>query len=173
MWKPLRLQGVAAASSILDGNAHPAGKMDPWRRQVNCLFGLSITGYPLARPTGTTVYDPSGTYSCDPAMNFRWIAYRWRPLSAGDASQNGNLAEQLQEPSLMGALEGAAITVLSKRSDFPANSDAFGVGAATPGAFPTGTTLLQNVTGVSTDHCNITPILIRATSCVTRRASMA
>jgi len=57
----------------------------------------------------------------------------------------------------MGALEGAAITVLSKGVIFPPNSDAFGVGAATPGAFPTGTTLLQNVTGVSTDHCNINP----------------
>jgi len=31
-----------------------------------------------------------------------------------DASQNGNMAELLQEPSLMGALEGAAVTVLSK-----------------------------------------------------------
>src|SRR6266404_252940 len=157
MWKPLRLQGVGAASSILDGNAHPAGKLDPWRRQVNCLFGLSISGYPLVRPTGTTVYDLSGTYFCDPTMQFSVDRLPLEAVIGWDASQNGNLAEQLQEPSLMGALEGAAITVLSKGVIFPAGSDAFGVGAATPGAFPTGTTLLQNVTGVSTDHCNITP----------------
>ncbi len=31
-----------------------------------------------------------------------------------DATLNGNLAEQLQEPSLMGAYEGAGITVLGK-----------------------------------------------------------
>ena len=157
MWKPVRLQGVGAASSILDGNAHPAGKLDPWRRQVNCLFGLSISGYPLVRPTGTTVYDPSGTYFCDPTMQFSVDRLPLEAVIGWDASQNGNLAEQLQEPSLMGALEGAAITVLSKGVIFPPNSDPFGVGAATPGAFPTGTTLLQNVTGVSTDHCNITP----------------
>src|SRR5437879_9674278 len=57
----------------------------------------------------------------------------------------------------MGALEGAAITVLSKGLQFPAGSDPFGVNPTAPGLFPTGTTLLQNVTGVSTDHCNITP----------------
>ena len=28
MWKPVRLQGVGAASSIIDGNTHPAGKLD-------------------------------------------------------------------------------------------------------------------------------------------------
>ena len=37
------------------------------------------------------------------------------------AGLNGNLAELLQEPSLMGALEGAAITVLSKGAFFPSN----------------------------------------------------
>src|SRR5262249_27032177 len=39
MWKPVRLQGVGAASSIIDANPHPAGKLDPWRQQVVCLFG--------------------------------------------------------------------------------------------------------------------------------------
>ena len=41
MWKPVRLQGVGAASSIINANTHPAGKLDPWRAQVNCLFGLA------------------------------------------------------------------------------------------------------------------------------------
>ncbi len=31
-----------------------------------------------------------------------------------DATTNGNLAELLQEPTLMGAYEGSAITVLAK-----------------------------------------------------------
>ena len=44
MWKPVRLQGVGAASSIIDGNTHPAGKLDTWRARVNCLFGLTLDG---------------------------------------------------------------------------------------------------------------------------------
>ena len=47
MWKPVRLQGVGAATSIIDANAFPAGKLlDPWRRHVNCLFGLTLSGVP-------------------------------------------------------------------------------------------------------------------------------
>ena len=40
-----------------------------------------------------------------------------------DTTVNGNLAEQLQEPSLMGAYEGAGITVLSKGVNIPAGLD--------------------------------------------------
>ena len=46
MWKPVRLQGVGAASSIINANTHPAGKLDPWRQQVVCLFGLALNGVP-------------------------------------------------------------------------------------------------------------------------------
>ena len=46
MWKPVRLQGVGAASVTVNADAHPAGKMDQWRRQVNCLFGLHLDGTP-------------------------------------------------------------------------------------------------------------------------------
>ena len=46
MWKPVRLQGVGAASSVINANTHPAGKIEPWRRQVNCLFGLALDGTP-------------------------------------------------------------------------------------------------------------------------------
>ena len=61
------------------------------------------------------------------------------PLEAAvgwDARQNGNMAELLQEPSLMGALEGAAITVLSKGVLFPRGTgiDPFGSGSATAGS---------------------------------------
>jgi len=33
---------------------HPAGKLDGWRRQVNCLFGLAINGQPMTSTTRTT-----------------------------------------------------------------------------------------------------------------------
>ena len=47
MWKPVRLQGVGAVSSIISANASPSGKLlDPWRRHVNCLFGLTLQGQP-------------------------------------------------------------------------------------------------------------------------------
>ena len=65
MWKPVRLQGVGAASSIINANTHPAGKLDPWRRQVNCLFGLALNGTPIA---ASNPYDPSGKYTCPTAM---------------------------------------------------------------------------------------------------------
>src|SRR6202035_1877813 len=68
MWKPVRLQGVGAASSIIDASAFPAGKLlDPWRRHVNCLFGLSLQGVPLGTLSATgnaAQYDPTGTYNC-------------------------------------------------------------------------------------------------------------
>jgi hypothetical protein len=167
MWKPVRLQGVGAAGSVLNANTHPAGKLDAWRRQVNCLFGLAINGQPM---TSGNPYDPSGVYSCaNGTGNFSgasttlsdFVAYNGTshvnpqvdrlPLEAvvgWDASQSGNLAELLQEPSLMGALEGAGITVLAKGMLFSPGSDPFGTGpsAAEGGALPTDTILLDGST---------------------------
>ena len=115
MWKPVRLQGVGAASSVINANAQPAGKLlDPWRRHVNCLFGLTLSGVPAVGTGGAAAvpYDPNGVYSCPDAG---WMYYSTPsalgvpqidrlPLEAvvgWDATVNGNLAEQLQEPSLM------------------------------------------------------------------------
>ncbi len=167
MWKPVRLQGVGAASSIINANTHPAGNMDSWRRRVNCLFGLAINGQPY---TATNPYDPTGTFSCVPGTPAHGstpavpgsgkfsdttvtLAYFYPtptnpqvdrlPLEAllgWDANLNGNLAELLQEPSLMGALEGAGITVLSKGVDTH-GQDPFA--ASLLAGFPTGTTLLD------------------------------
>ena len=157
MWKPVRLQGVGAVSSIFDGNTHPAGKLDPWRRQVNCLFGLAINGQPYTGngPTGgANPYDSSGTFSCpgtgwtnfSGGPNFPTMVVDRVPLEGilgWDATVNGNLAEQLQEPSLMGAYEGAAITVVAKGVNIPAGAtDVFGSGAEA--AFPAGSTLLTS-----------------------------
>jgi hypothetical protein len=138
IWKPVRLQGVGAASSIIDGNTHPAGKLNGWRSQVNCLFGLGPAGTP-------------NTWSSSCAGG--WFGFKGNatnpqvdriPLEATvgwDATLNGNLAQLLQEPTLMGALEGAAITELGKGVVFPAGSNPFAADT-----FPAGTLLLNGTT---------------------------
>jgi hypothetical protein len=133
MWKPVRLQGVGAASSVLDANAHPAGKLDPWRAQVNCLFGLALNGQPIS---GSNTFD-----SCSANMQAQVDRFPGEGILGWDATLNGNLAEQLQEPTLMGAYEGAGITVLAKGVNIPPGSpNPFGNG--TEATFPAGTTLL-------------------------------
>ncbi|MBZ5569653.1 MAG: hypothetical protein LAN64_17640 [Acidobacteriia bacterium] len=141
MWKPVRLQGVGAASTIIDANAHPSGILNDWRLRVVCLFGFAPTGVPEG-------YDPA----CGTGWN-HFIPTPTNPQvdripSEGtvgwDATLNGNLAEQLQEPSLMGAYEGAGITVLAKGVRFPNGSNPFDPVTGAEGAFVDGTTLLTN-----------------------------
>jgi hypothetical protein len=134
MWKPVRLQGVGAASSLIDANPHPAGKLDPWRRQVVCLFGLALNGTPIS---GTNPYDSSSAFTCNASMKFSVDRLPLEATVGWDATLNGNLAEQLIEPTIMGAYEGAGITVLGKGVKFPAGSDPFA-----SDVFPTGTLLL-------------------------------
>jgi hypothetical protein len=152
MWKPVRLQGVGAASSIIDANTQPAGKLDPWRGMVDCLFAIARDGQPYTSATGTNPYDPTGASSC-PGTG--WNYYAGGPqnpqvdrvplegIVGWDTTVNGNLAELLQEPSLMGAYEGAGITVLGKGVNIPAGSgNVFGTGSEA--GFPTGSTLLTS-----------------------------
>ena len=152
MWKPVRLQGVGAASSIINANTQPEGKMDPWRQKVNCLFGLALNGQPISGVTATlpngNPFDPTGTASCGGWTGFIGGVNKPQvdrlPLEGvlgWDTTVNGNLAQLLQEPTLMGAYEGAAITVLGKGVNIPTGAaDIFGSGSES--AFPTGTTLL-------------------------------
>jgi len=164
MWKPVRLQGVGAVSSIINANTHPAGRMDPWRRMVDCLFGLTTQGYglvsggtydatyqcsaamgPMGNPLAYFVGNAPIPGSTDGSLNPQVDRIAMEAVIGWDASQNGNLAELLQEPSLMGALEGAGITVLAKGVKFPAGStNVFGGGATAAGAFPAGTLILSN-----------------------------
>jgi hypothetical protein len=178
MWKPVRLQGVGAVASVINANANPAGRLlDPWRRHINCLFGLTLAGVPVGTTTTTggtpAVYDPSGTYSCP---DTGWNPQTWigavnlpqvdrLPLEAvvgWDATVNGNLAEQLQEPSLMGAYEGAGITVLGKGVWLPPGVSPWNDGSE-PGAFPAGTLLLQDVPAAlpavpaQSSYCTVNP----------------
>ena len=134
MWKPVRLQGVGAVSSVLDANAHPAGKLDPWRRQVDCLFGLALNATAIS---ATNPYDSTGQFNCPANMRFQVDRLPLEATVGWDATLNGNIAEQLQEPTLMGAYEGAAITVVAKGVRFPRGSQPFAADT-----FPAGTTLL-------------------------------
>lgn len=136
MWKPVRLQGVGAASSVIDANTQPAGKLNPWRQRVVCLFGLALNGTPI---TDSNPYDSSGTQNCDPTMQFSVDRLPLEATVGWDATLNGNLAEQLIEPTLMGAYEGAGITVLAKGVKFPTGSNPF-----SSDVFPDGTQLLTS-----------------------------
>ena len=117
MWKPVRLQGVGAASSVLNANAHPAGdlKLTAWRKRIDCLFGLGENGSPTTWDStcGAGWFGFNAT-----ATNPQVDRLPLEPMVGWVATLNGNLAELLQEPSLMGALEGAGITVLAKGVDF-------------------------------------------------------
>jgi hypothetical protein len=172
MWKPVRLQGVGAASSVINANTQPAGKLDPWRQRIDCLFGLALNGQP-ANDTGATItfpdgsppikvnpFDPTGVVKCGTAAG--WVGFSGStnnpqvdriPLEGivgWDTTLNGNLAQLLQEPTLMGAYEGAGITVLARGVQYPARTNVFGVATDTEnnaniaheGQMPLGTILL-------------------------------
>jgi hypothetical protein len=159
MWKPVRLQGVGAASSILNANTHPAGKLDPWRHRIDCLFGISTDGQPYTSGTNPTAgtgnlnpYDSTGATSC-PGTGWNYFSggpnnpqvdrIPLEGIVGWDTTVNGNLAELLQEPSLMGAYEGAGITILGKGVRIPAGSaNVFGSGSEA--GFPDGSTLLTS-----------------------------
>src|SRR5260370_27436021 len=161
MWKPVRLKGAGAASTIIDANTQPAGKLDPWRRQLVCLFGLALNGRPstgnvtvtsgqvVPGTGGSNPYDPTGTYNCGTG----WPGFSGVPnnpqidrlplegIVGWDTTTNGNLAQLLSEPTLMGAYEGAGITVIAKGVN-PGPGDYFG--SANEATFPTGSTILTS-----------------------------
>jgi hypothetical protein len=153
MWKPVRLQGVGSGAVTINADAHPAGKMDGWRRQVNCLFGLTIDGVPNPNNLG---FDPNGQFSCPKGMFLKNDRIPFEGFVGWDASSNGNLAQVLQEPSLMGAYEGAGITVLGRGVRVPNNSpDLWGQpqqGGAGAGEFTPGSRYLSG----SNQDCTIT-----------------
>ncbi|MHB8816727.1 MAG: hypothetical protein ACYDAE_26165, partial [Steroidobacteraceae bacterium] len=126
MWKPLRLQGVAAAATIINANTQPGNlKLDPWRKKVNCLFGLGMNGQALGVPDPVTGVpnpfdknDATDVCTFSPVLAGGVVAavdpIELEPIIGWDANLNGDLSELLQEPTLLGAYEGAGITVLAK-----------------------------------------------------------
>ena len=141
LWKPLRLQGVGAYATTINADAQPAGKMDAWRRRVDCLFGLQLTGWTNA---GNTQFNADGEpYTCPANMYFRVDRLPFEGFVGWDASSNGNLAQVLQEPSLMGAYEGAGLTVLGRGVWQPDASDLWGQGGGA-GTYPAGSYYLSD-----------------------------
>jgi hypothetical protein len=143
MWKPVRLQGVGSGSVTINANTHPSGKADPWRRQVSCLFGLALDGSLLSKGNP---YDSTGKYTCrggaqaDPLrMQAASDPLPKEGVIGWDTTLNGNLAQLLQEPTLMGAYEGAGITVLAKGQNLSIDGN-----ATAEGDFPAGSRALTN-----------------------------
>jgi hypothetical protein len=121
------------------------------------LFGLALNGQPYTGngPNGGSnpcdSADPAnGGLSC-PGNGWTNFTARadvrqvdripFEGILGWDTTVNGNLAEMLQEPTLMGSYEGAGNTVLAKGVRVPAGTDWFGVGAEA--GYAAGTVLLS------------------------------
>src|SRR5258706_2731024 len=125
--------------------------MAPWRTQVACLLGQGTTGAAVASTTPTF----EATYSGRNNQYLRSDRIPFEAIVGWDATGNGNLAQLLQEPTLMGAYEGAGVTVVGRGIKIPAAStDFWGLqGGAVAGAFPDGSVYLTNGTQNSTNSC--------------------
>ena len=86
MWKPVRLQGVGAASVIINAAKYPTQKLTAWRPLINKLFAIDTR---TGNQTGPSQVDPL----------------------PGQEITGGIV---LLEPSVLGTEEGAGITVLAK-----------------------------------------------------------
>jgi large repetitive protein len=86
MWKPVRLQGVGAASVLINAAKYPTSKLEAWRPRINDLFAVDIA---TGNQTGVAQVDPLPT----------------QEITGGVV---------LLEPSVLGTEEGAGITVLAK-----------------------------------------------------------
>ncbi|MBI1425266.1 MAG: hypothetical protein GC149_17605 [Gammaproteobacteria bacterium] len=86
MYKPVQLQGVGAASVVINATKYPNQKLRDWRTKINSLFGLDNLGNVLP---GIPTVDPL------PGQEI-----------------NGGVVQL--EPSVLASEEGAAITVLAK-----------------------------------------------------------
>ncbi len=136
MWKPVRLQGVGAASVTIDGNPLQ-GKLDIWRSAVTCLFGLAPNGQPVSATNPAAACSSAQQGKVDPLPTEAILGW--------DSTANANVAELLIEPTLMGAYEGAAITVLGKGVNYPG-----GIPTFSTAGFPAGTKYLN-----ATTDCNV------------------
>ncbi len=86
MWKPVRLQGVGAASVVINAAKYPTSKLDLWRPMINAMFGIdTLTG------------NAATSAQVDPLPG--------QEITGGIV---------LLEPSVLGTEEGAGITVLAK-----------------------------------------------------------
>jgi large repetitive protein len=91
MWKPVRLQGVGAASSTIQATKYPANSLADWRSRINLFFGL----------------DPEGNQLTDNAGNI--LPAQIDPLPGQEIT--GGIVRL--EPSALSTEQGAGITVLA------------------------------------------------------------
>jgi uncharacterized repeat protein (TIGR01451 family) len=90
MWKPVRLQGVGAASVVINAAKYPTQKLEVWRPLINGLFSVDAdTGLSTTTATRVAQVDPLPTQT----------------ITGGSV---------LLEPTVLGTEEGAGITVLAK-----------------------------------------------------------
>jgi FtsP/CotA-like multicopper oxidase with cupredoxin domain len=87
MWKPVRLQGVGAASVIINAAKYPTNKLEQWRPHINRLFNIDAAG------------NQGPNSQVDPLPG--------QEITGGVV---------LLEPSVLGQEEGAGITVLAKNA---------------------------------------------------------
>jgi hypothetical protein len=85
MWKPVRLQGVGAASVIINAAKYPNEKLEQWRPRINAMFGI----------------DAQGNQTLPAQVD---------PLPGQEIT--GGIV--LLEPTVLSTEEGAGITVLAK-----------------------------------------------------------
>ena len=86
MWKPVRLQGVGAGSVIINAAKYPTSKLEVWRPRINALF------------------------SVDPVTGTQKLPAQVSELPTQEIT--GGVV--ILEPTVLGAEEGAGITVLAK-----------------------------------------------------------
>ncbi|BDG02334.1 Ig-like domain-containing protein [Anaeromyxobacter oryzae] len=86
MWKPVRLQGVGAASVIINAAKYPTSKLEAWRPRINALFNIDPI---IGNQVGPSQVDPL----------------------PGQEITGGTV---VLEPTVLGTEEGAGITVLAK-----------------------------------------------------------
>jgi large repetitive protein len=86
MYKPVRLQGVGAASVIINAAKYPTDKLERWRPEINGLFSIDVT---TGNQTGTSQVDPLPGQEVTGGIVFL-------------------------EPSVLATEEGAGVTVLAK-----------------------------------------------------------
>jgi hypothetical protein len=121
MWKPVRLQGVGAASVIINAAKYPTSKLEGWRARINAYFGIDIvTGNPSTAP---------------PQVD---------PLPGQEIT--GGVV--LLEPSVLGTEEGAGITVIAK--GYRADGVTALTGSAADCAYSGTTVALDLVNGAKT-----------------------
>ncbi|HET8725560.1 MAG TPA: Ig-like domain-containing protein [Anaeromyxobacteraceae bacterium] len=86
MWKPVQLQGVGAAATIVNAAKYPTSKLETWRPRINQLFNV------------------------DPITGNQTLPSQVDPLPTQEIT--GGVV--VLEPTVLGSEEGAGFTVLAK-----------------------------------------------------------